>query len=1212
MRTKTIAIALLALGAWLAGAAQAADAAAPLWRLSAQPLPGGFVPGAHGDTTDGPGYLLVARNAGEGPTSAPYAITDTLPAELAPVELSGEDEAGNPLSCSSSGQLVTCNGSSALGAGERAEVRIAVEVAPGSSGEIVTDQASVEGGGAEKISAAARTAIGVPAWKLSVSSQPTNFAPGSEGKPEYMLVANNVGGAATNGPVTIEDTLPAGIVPLEVGAQVDAHGSQFNATCAIAGQTVSCSYAGAIDPGNKFQVNIAVKVEPGGGTVQDSANIEGGEALPVQATTTTTIALAPPPFGFLPGSEGLSAPLNEADGSATTQAGSHPHQLTVDLAFPTELAGGDTLGGAGHPRDVHVDLPPGEIVNPAAAPKCTTAQLSGAAGCPEETQIGTASTLTNVAGTISTLSPMYNMVPPPGSPSDFAFEPANVELVIHILGAVRSDGDYGLSGQTNDLLARGTNPILGARLQFWGDPGSPAHDYIRGECRALERLNKETLTFESTCPNEEPTGTALLTAPSRCPGSPALTLGHVDSWEEPGVFHEDSYESADLGGTPVSTGGCNQLSFEPTIEARPTTNLADSPSGLDFDLHQPTDEKLGNLSPAIARDVTVTLPQGMAVNPSSAQGRGACTQAEAHVNESKPSDCPDDAKLASAEVTTPLLPNHPLAGALYLAKPFDNPFGSLLAIYLSVEDPSTGTLANFAGKVSADPLTGQLTTIFKDNPQLPLEDVKLHFFTGPRASFRTPPACGTYSTTTDIKPWSAPETADAHPSDSFAIGVAPGGGACPTSAEKAANSPSFSAGTIAPQAGAFSPFVLKVKREDATQPLAGIDTTLPPGLTGKLAGIATCSEAQIAQAQAKSHPNEGALEIAHPSCPASSEVGEIDAAAGAGITPLHVGGHAYLSGPYKGAPLSLTTITPAVAGPFDLGVVLVRAALYLDPTTTQIHAVSDPFPQILEGIPLDLRSFTLKMGRPNFTLNPTSCDPMTITGFVSSALGNNAGVSSPFQVGGCSPLGFKPKLTLRLKGGTKRGGHPSLKAVLRMPNGGANIARTVVALPRSEFIDQGHFRTICTRVQFAAHACPAGAIYGHVRATSPLVDYAVEGPVYLRSSSNQLPDLVISLHGPPSQPIEVEATGRVDSVNGGIRTSFEAVPDLPVSKLVLEMEGGKKGLFENSTDICAKTFKAQAQFEGQNGKVSDFAPALVPRCKHARRHRKHGHRRHSR
>jgi hypothetical protein len=400
---------------------------------------------------------------------------------------------------------------------------------------------------------------------------------------------------------------------------------------------------------------------------------------------------------------------------------------------------------------------------------------------------------------------------------------------------------------------------------------------------------------------------------------------------------------------------------------------------------------------------------------------------------------------------------------------------------------------------------------------------------------------------------------------------------------------------------------LKVKREDATQPLAGIDTTLPPGLTGKLAGIPYCSEAQIAQAQARSKPNEGTLELSNPSCPAASEVGTVDVSAGAGITPLHVTGHAYLAGPYKGAPLSLVIVTPAVAGPFDLGAVVVRTALYLNPETAQIHAVSDPLPQILDGIPLDVRQVALKMGRPEFTLNPTSCDPMSISGTLTSALGQSAALTSPFQVGGCNALAFKPKLAIRLKGATKRTGHPALTAVATFSKGQANTKRVAVTLPRSEFLDQGHIGTVCTRVQFAANQCPKASVYGKARATTPLLDQPLSGPVYLRSSSHELPDLVIALHG----QVDVVLDGRVDSVNGGIRNTFEAAPDAPVSKFVLEMQGGRKGLLINSANLCKlkpAATRAVVKMEAQNGKVWDTEPVVQSSCKH-KRHGKHkGHR----
>ena len=537
-----------------------------------------------------------------------------------------------------------------------------------------------------------------------------------------------------------------------------------------------------------------------------------------------------------------------------------------------------------------------------------------------------------------------------------------------------------------------------------------------------------------------------------------------------------------------------------------------------------------------------------------------------------------------------------LHGSIFIAKPFDNPFNSLLATYFTVEDPRYGIFAKLAARVEPDPVTGQLTTRLEENPQLPLEDAKVHLFTGSRAPLQTPLTCGPHLTSTALVPWSTPDTANAEPGSSFSSTAFPTGGPCPATEGQAPNAPKLIAGTLNPQAGAFSPLTLKLSREDGSQRMAKLETTFPDGLTAELAGVAQCTDAQIAAAQARNKPNEGALEIASPSCPASSEVGTLDAAAGAGPTPFHITGHLYLAGPYKGAPLSLLAITPAVAGPFDLGSVAVRIAVYLDPETGQARAVSDPFPQILQGIPVDLRSVAVKTGRAGFTLNPTSCEPKSFAGTETSTLSQVAPLSAAFQVGGCGSLKYKPKLTARLFGPIHRGGHPRFRSVFTARAGDANTARVSFALPRSEFIDQAHFRTICTRVQFAANQCPAGSVYGHVKATSPLVDYTVEGPIYLRSSSHKLPDVVAVLKGPPSQPIEVDLDGRVDSVNGGIRTTFETVPDLPVTKAIITLQGAKKGLFQNSTNICKGNFYATAKLTAQSGTPLTLQPKVIADC----------------
>ena len=457
------------------------------------------------------------------------------------------------------------------------------------------------------------------------------------------------------------------------------------------------------------------------------------------------------------------------------------------------------------------------------------------------------------------------------------------------------------------------------------------------------------------------------------------------------------------------------------------------------------------------------------------------------------------------------------------------------------------------------------------------------------------------------RPPPAPDSGPpATPHDDYAISQG-AGGACASSESALPNSPSFDSGSASPIAAAHTPFVLHLRRNDGTQNFSAVNVSPPPGLTAKLAGAEQCSDAALAAAASKS----GREEQQSPSCPASSEVGSFTAAAGAGPAPYYAPGKVYLTGPYKGAPLSFAFITPAVAGPYDLGTVVTKAAVYLDSSTGRVTTVSDPLPRILQGIPLDVRSVDVSLDRPDFTRNGTSCDPFSVDGSLTSTLGQVAPLSSRFQLGECSRLAFKPKLGIRLFGGTKRGGHPALRGVLQMPEGGANIARASVALPHSEFLDQGHIGTVCTRVQFAegagnGSACPAASIYGHAIATSPLVAYALEGNVYLRSSSHELPDLVVALHGPPSQPIAVNVVGRVDSVKGGIRTSFEGVPDLPVSKFVLSMEGGKKGLLQNSTDVCTGIHKATAEFDAQNGDIADLAPALKNgKCGKAKQHKRH-------
>jgi hypothetical protein len=1065
------------------------------------------------------------------------------------------------------------------------------------------------------LTAIAPSALGaVPAFKLVATSQPTNLVrgldatdaispPGGNGekaqaRPQFNLLATNVGSAPTSGPTTVTDVLPAGITPVGAVARDRDHPDDLDSiACEIAGQTVTCTDPFSLAPGHWLQVYVLLKIdEDAPDAVTNEASVLSGGAGEATTVATSTVSDSLPTFDFLTGPAGLSAMAMGSEGVPTTQAGAHPYELIVDAGFPGAEVTDNNLGtlyAAGHLRNLRVTLPKGMAVNPTATPTlCTEAQLETISiGCPDDSQIGTVAVTSELNRVASIISPLYNMVPPPGAPASFGFNAIGIGVWVHLMGRVNASGEYELGSDTNEILARELNPVLGVQAQLWGKPSDPSHDSLRGNC----------VEFHGLCPLSERSNAAFLTMPGSCRETLSITAEAAD-WEEPAIHRRDAQLEDSLGNT-TGTEGCNALDFDPSVEVKPTTNLADSPTGLQFNLHVPQTEDFEDTATANFKDVKVTLPDGLVVNPSSANGQAACSPTEIglttqvgeapHFTED-PAACPDAAKLGSVEVNTPLL-DHPLEGAVYLARPFDNPFGSLLALYIAVDDARTGVVAKLAGEVAADPRTGRLTTTFKDNPELPIEDVSLSLTKGPRAPLRTPAVCATYSTAVDVTPWSTPEGADAHLFDSFAPSAPAGGtGACPTTSTGQPNAPAFRAGTLAPQAGAYSPFLLKVAREDGSQPLAGIDTVLPKGLVGKLAGVPYCPESAIAQAQGRNKPNDGVLEARSPSCPAASQLGTVTVGAGAGISPFYAQGHAYLAGPYKGAPLSVVFITPAIAGPFDLGAVTVRAALRIDPETAQVRAVSDPLPQILEGIPLDLRSVEVKLDRPDFTLNPTSCDPMSVSGTATSAFGQGAALSSPFQVGGCSALGLKPKLAIRLVGQTKRTGHPALTATLSYPRGAyANLASIQVALPHSEFLDQGHIGTVCTRVQFAANQCPAASVYGSATATTPLLDGRLSGPVFLRSSSHELPDLVLDLHG----QVDVVAAGRVDSVNGGIRTTFEALPDAPISKVVLKMRGGRKGLLINSTNLCAKTNRAKAAFAGQNGKTFKSKPVMAVSCK---------------
>lgn len=1065
--------------------------------------------------------------------------------------------------------------------------------------------------------AGAAAAIPSPAWTIHSLAGPAHFVPGDNTRDYfYEVTAVNSGGADTNGgPVTITDTLPVGLTvkSLRLGVRRPIDGAAVSGGVDIAPTACKASKAGEVEtvrcvvpeefPGTETpsllipseQLRLVIHVftpASASGALVNHAQVQGGGA-PSASTTSENKADASPASA---GVSAFRAELTGIDGQPVIQAASDPYQYTTSFAVntaPGPAGGAPLVPAGGNVKNVRVALPPGLVGNPNVASRCTAQQFATqhtvqtpdvgvqtVNDCPDGSAVGIIVVQQVEGNGVQLPLPIYNLVPPKGMPAQFGFQLLDASIFIDT--ELRTGGDYGI-----DAFVRNSSEVkrfTAARVTLWGTPTDPSHDRLRGGCVNQNAENGSGYSLGSCAAGLplEP----FFRLPTSC-GSPLLTRMSIDTWTVPGVFH-----SADSLESPLVN--CAVLDFSPTIKAQPHTTVADSPSGLRFNLHLPQNGDPKLLAEADLRDAVVTLPRGVTVNPASANDLVGCSPAQVDLNGPGAAQCPDASKVGSVEIQTPLL-DHPVKGGVYVATQGQNPFGSLLAIYIALEDKQSGVVVKLAGHVVPDPATGQLTTRFLDNPQLPFEDFTVEFFDGPRAPLRTPSTCGAYATETSLKPWSAPQSGpDAAPSDSFSVARAPGGGPCAPNESSLPHRPAFSAGTTAPVAAAFSPFVTQLKREDGSQTLRGLRVTLPEGMLAKLAGVPYCPEPSIARAATRS----GNEELATPACP-DSRVGTVIVGAGAGSSPVYVKGTAYLAGPYKGAPLSLAVVTPAVAGPFDLGTVVVRAALRIDQRTTEVAVDSDPIPTILQGIPLDVRSIAVDVDRPRFTLNPTDCQPKSVGAQAISLLGQGVALSDRFQVGGCRGLDFSPRLGLRLFGGTKRADNPRLRAVLRPKEGEANIARTTVALPHSIFLDQAHIRTICTRVQFAADQCPAGSIYGFAVAETPLLDEPLMGPVYLRSSDNPLPDLVVALRG----QVDVDLVGRIDSVRGGIRTSFDFVPDAPVSKFVLRMKGGKEGLLVNSTDLCGAKHRATVKMDGQNGRAHDFKPLLRSDCGKAKNRR---------
>jgi hypothetical protein len=1057
-------------------------------------------------------------------------------------------------------------------------------------------------------------------WKLTSSSRPTYLQPG--GDATIVVQATNLGDAAVNAsktPVTITDTLPPGITPTAISGIAGSNHS-FSAlgevSCSLA--TVSCSWAGPapLEPYESLEVTIAVKVESGvpagaeneaaiaGGQSYLCNAVEGtgrfasdfcspGEEAPtpgtggfegefgdassgVSANRPVLIGGMATPFGV----EDYGLSLEGVDGTPDRLAGSHPFQLTTTLALNQTALPSKPPALA---KSLSVSLPPGLVGNPTVLPQCTEAEFStivaqNANLCSAATAIGAATITIEFTVTpkfvnqpVTYSVPVFNLVPARGEPARLGFEAAGVPALIDT--AIRSGSNYSVVASIDSITQAAA--FLSGHVTIWGVPGDPRHDKSRGwSCISGGFFSNGSLP--PCIPTRETQPPPFITLPTSCTG-PLETSAQAESWAEP-----DKTVSPITEERPEGLEQCGQLPFGVVDEVAPSVQSASTPTGLAVNVHVPQEasDNAAGRSVSAVRDATVTLPDGVQVNPAAANGLEACSTGQVgferfdettqiELFSSAEASCADAAKVGTVEIKTPLL-TKPLTGGVFLAAQNANPFGSLLALYIVAEDPVSGVRVKLAGRVVPNPVTGQLTSIFENTPQLPFEDLKVHLFGGPRAALSTPRYCGVYTTTASFTPWSG--NPPVQPSTNFRVTSGANGSAC---ARPQPFSPTLTAGSINLQAGGFTPFTMTASRADGNQSFAGVTLQTAPGLLGKLASVTPCPEPLAAQA----------------TCGPESLIGHTIASVGLGPSPYTIsGGKVFITGPYKGAPYGLSIAQPAKAGPFDLGTgacdcVVVRAKIEIDPHTSALTVVSDALPTILQGIPVQLKRVNVTIDRPGFTFNPTNCSQLAINGTITGEQGATAPVSVPFEVANCATLPFKPKFTVLTQAKTSKVNGASLHVKVTSGPGQANIGKVKVDLPKQLPSRLTTLQQACPDATFNANpaSCPAGSLVGSATAVTPVLKSPLVGPAYLVShAAAAFPDLVVVLQG---EGITLDLVGNTDIKKGITISTFNAVPDAPVSTFDLVLPQGPHSALGAIANLCRTALNMPTRITGQNGAV---------------------------
>jgi len=936
-------------------------------------------------------------------------------------------------------------------------------------------------------------------------------------------------------------------------------------------------------------IGIAVDVAPGTaeGALVNRVSVAGGGAVGVASSADPLrISSTPATFGIA-GREGW---FSNADGTLDTQAGSHPYAATFEVALATSLQGGELVPAGGkEARNITVSLPPGLLADPHAVPQCTTEELERVR-CPGDSQVGRMAPTTLGGVFFRVPLPLFNMVPPRGVPLEFGVLFEGIPTLLD--AGVRSGSDYGGTTTSSNI------PVVTlekAWVTLWGVPGDPSHNFWRSEASAEGCTEFDTRTDETQCKQPEPYPKALLTLPVACEGPQKLSVS-ASTWQEPVVADAASFNTHDANGLETGFGGCEALKFDPSISTALDTARADTPAGLSVDVSFPLegfDEPEG-LVPSYMKDATVTLPEGLVVNPGQANGLVACQETEASLHKlpngeenNGPAACPDASKIGTARIASPLLEDEPekeVVGSVYLLQS-DPPDLKVL-----IAGSADGVNIKSVGAVHLDEATGRLTATFQNTPQLPVSDIKLTFNGGTRGVLITPRTCGAYTTNSDFTPWSTPATPDATPSAQFALGEAAGGGACQAGEPFA---PAMTAGMLNNQAGAFSPLSVTLSRQDNEQDPNSLTITTPPGLLAMLKSAERCPEPQASQG----------------TCGAGSLIGHTTVAVGAGPDPFYVqGGQVFLTGPYKGAPFGLSVVVPAVAGPFNLGNVIVRAAITINPLTAQPTIASDPLPRILDGVPLQIKTLNVTIDRAGFMFNPTSCVPMSLTGTLTSTHGATSPVSTRYQAANCANLPFKPSFKVTTQANTSKKQGASLDVKVASSTGQANIGKVAVSLPKQLPSRLSTIQQACTQATFDTNpaSCPAGSNIGIATAITPVLANPLMGPAYLVSHGGAaFPDLVVILQG---EGVTLKLTGSIDIKKGITSSTFASVPDAPIDSFELKLPEGPHSALaavlpaKAKGNLCGTSLTMPTAITGQNGaQVKQNTKIAVAGCPKAKK-----------